>query len=901
MNRASIAVRFLFTAWLAGGLASASTMLSVDFADSTNEVHQAAKGRFDGVLPAGCSADFPGWNSSVASSKLLTEGERTFLRFNVTKLDASVQFSWPLPKLQVPGNYRVTVVCRLPDSGLGLSFRQLPAPYKTFWSASVPMSEDAWCTKTFLFTLDQKSDHPLGLFLYPHMGTCDMASILVESLTFEEVANSLQRPPKTCRNSFRNSRFPLGLQAGWNLSREYTSGWAGVDPANPGPSGFPSLKLTSEETIALFTEPFQTAEPFAPNNVSLACKGTGEWKLSILCAKASGRSRQIASKTIQAGAKWQTETIAFRLDDRAKVARAFALKIEGTGTLSIDSLQAWAGEPGPRAYASQGECEVALAVPASDYSDTRIQFADEKPLLRFCVTGPLAGATLKLRVVNALGEARPLPDVELGKLREGDTPLMQARVFNYGVFPEAPLGQFRVEAHVARDGKRISPFNEILVTRIRRPVHLNEDAPNSPFGCHFMASPLMVRTMKAAGVNWARFHDAGTEYIGWYHLEPEKGKWEFRDDAINVFRKNRIRIFAGLQTAPTWSSLYLDSGKQGLNGYFDRYFQPRNLDEWSNYVRTVTRRYQGVIDDFFIWNEPWGDSFWHTVYNTETKRYEAGPTAAADFAKLSIATYAAAKEGNPAARVSGFNTYGGEKGKQWTKDVFAGGAYPGCDLVDYHFYTSSIQGFPGDQAQEAYDNAIGPIKEQVPDFAKPVWMSEGQGNSTGSTGGGGFGLYRCALTWKNEGDALAAADKTCRYVVANLAAGAKKVFLYTAHGYECLARAPAFLTLVGPDGYPHVELAAFSNLAWHIEDSTFVRCVSLSDDVCAYLFQGKHTATAIVSGQPKGRLDLPSAQGLAVRDLFGNAVHGVPRFAGRLLYIRFAGNAEDLRRRLTER
>lgn len=899
MSKGSITMWFLCAAMATGGLADAETILSVDFAGPTREVHQTGKGTFDGVLPEGCAADFPGWNTSVATSQQLTEDGRTFLRFNVTKLDASVQFNWKLPTLQVPGNYRVTVLCRLPGTGLSLSFRQLPAPYQTFWSASVPMSEGAWCERSFLFTQDQKSEHPLGLFLYPGMGICDIASLRVESLTFEEVANSLERPPATCPNFFRNSRFPLGLQAGWNLSREFTEGTAETDAANPGPSGYPSLKLASEKPITLFTEPFQTSSPFAPNVVSLACKGSGEWQLTILCPTAATHSRSIVSKTIQAGPAWRTETLEFRLDDSAKVARSFTLRISGTGVLNLDALQAWAGDPAPRAYTPQAECEVALGLPASSYSDTRIQFVDEEPSLRFCVTGALAGATLKLNAVSATGQEKALPDIRLGKLRAGDAPLMQTGAFRYDVFPEAPLGQFRVEAFVERDGKRISPFNEILVTRIRRPVHLHEDAPASPFGCHFMASPLTIRMMKAAGINWARFHDAGTEYIGWYHLEPEKGRWEFRDDAINRFRENRIRIFAGLQTAPTWSSLYLDSGKTGLNTYFDRYYQPRDLAEWANYVRTVTRRYQGVIDDFFIWNEPWGASFWHTLYNPETKRYEAGPTPAADYARLSVATYAAAKEGNPAARVAGFNTYGGESGRKWTEEVFAGGAYPGCDLVDYHYYTSSTQGFAGDQAQDAYDKAIGPIKEQVPDFAKPVWMSEGQGNSTGSSGGGGFGLYRYALPWTNEGDAVSSADKTCRYIVANLAAGAEKIFLYTAHGYESLGRNPAFLTLVGPDGYPHAELAAFANLAWHLEDSVFVRRVPLSEDVCAYLFQGNGAATAVVSGQSKGRLDLPGTAGLAVHDLFGNPVQGPPRFAGHVLYVRSTAGVDDLEKRLT--
>lgn len=31
--------------------------------------------------------------------------------------------------------------------------------------------------------------------------------------------------------------------------------------------------------------------------------------------------------------------------------------------------------------------------------------------------------------------------------------------------------------------------------------------------------------LKAIGANWTRLHDAGLDYIGWYHLEPRKGQW----------------------------------------------------------------------------------------------------------------------------------------------------------------------------------------------------------------------------------------------------------------------------------------------------------------------------------------------------------------------------------------
>jgi hypothetical protein len=43
-------------------------------------------------------------------------------------------------------------------------------------------------------------------------------------------------------------------------------------------------------------------------------------------------------------------------------------------------------------------------------------------------------------------------------------------------------------------------------------------------------------------------------------------------------------------------------------------------------------------------------------------------------------------------------------------------------------------------------------------------------------------------------------DKAARYLVANLAAGAAKVFLYSAHAYGFLMQIQNLLALIGPDG-----------------------------------------------------------------------------------------------------
>ncbi|MEI7807558.1 MAG: hypothetical protein WCJ07_03630 [Verrucomicrobiota bacterium] len=864
----------LFMLELALGHA-AETLLEVDFSKQMVDRHLLQKGSFDGPLPEGCNANYLGWTASVVKAKVLSENGRKFWRLTVEKVSPEIQFSWGPRSLKAPGLYRLTVRCRL-ASDISFAMRQFPAPYKTFWSVGISAASSGWVDRTYLIDLGQSSTVPIGLFLYPGLGVFDLAALKLESISLEEFSSSVKRPARECQNFFRNTRFPLGLQAGWNIGRDFACGAVESDPANAGPSGQPSLKIQFDKPSALYSEPFQTSDPAQRNFVSFAYKGTGKWKVAVIHTtdwlSAGGRE-------ISASDQWQTAAIPLRFDKRAATARAFTLRLTGEGVLHLDSLQAWVGAP-DRTFKPQAAAEVALALPKGEASDQRIQFIDETPAIEYCAMGDLAGATLKFKAFNFYGEEKSLPPVKFGREL---APANRRGTVRYDVFPGKQLGQIRVESWIERAGQVVSPCNEILVTRLNRPVYLAKDAPDSPFGCHFNASPLTIRLMKIAGVNWARFHDASTELTGWFHLESEKGKWQFHDEEIRRYREQHISIFGGLQTAPLWASMYKTSGKKEVNGYFDRYFEPLDLAEWSNYVYTVTARYQGVISDYFIWNEPWGAGFWHSGYDAAKKEYVASPTAALDYAKLSIAAYQAAKAGNPAAKISGFNSLGGDTGKKWTQGVYDGGAYPFCDLIDYHFYTPRNQAQSGDQAQDEFAAATGFIKQKSGVPLKPVYMSEGQGNATGSSGSSGPGFYRHALTWDDDSQPLIAGDKTCRFVVANLAAGAAKVFLYSAHSYQTLALQANFNALLSPDGYPNAELAAYSQMAGKLERTQFVRKIQLNAEVDAYLFAKKAGGTvAAISGFRKAVLALPKNNAFRLADLFGNPSDGTYR--GTMLY-----------------
>jgi len=874
-------MRLLFTATILSLCALApptraeDILVNVDFDGPSVDLHVKQKGSFDGPLPVGMELDFPGWNTSVVRAEKIAGDGKSFIRFNVDKLDqaALLRVVAPLP----PGAYDLdayyrfevefkshevvrlyTRICTAPWSDV-CGIRARPDKGPEAWTrCSIPVRSTKWSLG------EADWGKPVGLFMELPVGVTEIARVKLVRLTPEEMSASLNRPDASCRNFLRNSRFPLGLQAGWNLDREFTAGSVESDDRAPGSSGVASLKIDFPAKSKLHSEPFQTSNPFTTNHVSLSYMAKGSWKVQVVKEDESEYPFVVRDLKATSNA-WTTVTVDFKPD---MVANRFHIAFEGEGTLHIDSLRVWAGDP-REGYVSAGECEVALALPHSEISQTRIQFDSEPAKLRYCVTGDFKGAVLKSKVVTAYGDEKPLPDVRL---------TASSGELDFAVFPEKPYGQFRIEVWAERGGKRISPFNEALVTRIRKPHFWGKDAPpDSPFGCHLLASPLMIPTVKAAGVNWVRLHDAGVSYIGWYFLEQEKGKWTFHDADLLRYRDGKLGIFGTLQTTPQWAAKCKNSPRD----FFGKYSQPENLDDWANYVKAVCARYKGVIAGYYIWNEPWGNDFWYAGYDPVSKLHVPGKSPAADYARLSEVTYKVAKATDPDIRISGFNAAGWCP--KWTTDLMAAGSAEFCDLADFHVY--------GDGVEENFHKALDPLCKSG--FKKPIHMSEGQAIDYSNTSNSG--LYNHTLTWPvPKPDAnIAPADAECRFVIRLLALGCERINLYSAHGYTGLGSS-GFRTLVCGDGYPLPVLAAYSNMAWLLEGRKFVRNVPLGGEVVATLFEGRDGAVAVLSSSKTGRYVLPKSRQLSVMDLFGNPLKGRIEYQGRLIYVDSRLSADKL-------
>jgi hypothetical protein len=866
------------------------TLIDIDFSNAAQNVQVHAKGSFSGPLPAGVVADYPSWNASEVFSQALAENGRAFLRFSVKKLDTLVLFKLDGPKIAVPGYYQVKIVCRCPDSPLNAHIRIIPHPYTTLDEGTVQVCQE-WKEQSFILRVENQKPHfsnvlpdvsSLGLYLSLKAGVTDIASVtLVRSDRAAYIAEAkVERPLDSVPNFFRNSRFPLGMQAGWSVNRDNVFGRIDADTANPGPSGAPSLRIHSEEPVNVYSEPFQVRDTKAKCHVSFSCQSKGVWYAAVGDAIAG----------IPASDKWQTIKLSFTPDP---LKRGFALTFGGRGTLNVDSLMAWSGDGGGN-YVSAGDCEIALALADSELSGTRLLFGNEPVRIKFCATGEIDGAILKSKAVNLYGEERPLPDIKLGRSVFGwligvEKPRMESGELNFEVFREAPLGSFRVEAWAERDGKRISPFNEMVFSRIQRPLHWGEDAPNSPFGGHFLSDRRTLMTMKAAGVNWERCNDTFLEATGWGNLEPEKNKWTFADEKIARYREAKIKMLGYLGTAPTWASYY--PGYQSFP-YFDLLYQPKDLDAFRTYVRRVAARYQGVIDEYQFQNEPWNPPFWHKGYDRKTDVFDQGGTPAKDYAKLSKIAYEELKKANPEAVMYGFNS--ADDQAKWTKAVFDAGAYPFCDMVDYHHYngTRELSCIPGDGVEKAYAEAIGYIKNHATPPLKPIVHSEGNPRRSGAIpsksdgADDGTGLYKHTLTWTSKDDSLKFADMTCRFVISDLALGVKRIFLYSDHCYDSLLIPPSFTVLLGADGYPHPALSAFSNMAVLLEGRQFKVRVPVGANVWAYIFEGRNASVAVISGTKDGSYALPTSSGLRAVDLFGNALPKAATYEGRIFYVK---------------
>ena len=397
--------------------------------------------------------------------------------------------------------------------------------------------------------------------------------------------------------------------------------------------------------------------------------------------------------------------------------------------------------------------------------------------------------------------------------------------------------------------------------------------------------------MKAGGFNWVRLHDGSRHLSCWYFVEPEKGKWHFADREIQAFRKNHILLYGQLGGSPAWAS-----DVKNLPGFWNSYAKvyftplPEHEADFARYCETMTRRYKGVIDDWFVWNEPWLPLFFHKSYDPATRQYRTCGSLrdnAEAYARLSKLACLGAKKGNPDCRITAFSSSRGST-PAWNAALYAADGYSFCDEIDYHTYHQNAPaGFPGDGLEETMRLSFSEVLRREGTIRKPVLMSEGQsGYATADEGDPRTGMYKHTIPWRSGENYHRIAEAEIRFLLSHLTFGVKRVFLYTSHAYSNLAQGSQLQIMLGADGFPHPGLVAMSAFARRIEGKKFIRWQKLADGVFAALFSDGKQTVAVLTGKPEKKAEILCTGTFPHRfaDLYGNPL---PRlsYRGELLYL----------------
>ncbi|PIX97174.1 MAG: hypothetical protein COZ24_06665 [Hydrogenophilales bacterium CG_4_10_14_3_um_filter_63_21] len=235
--------------------------------------------------------------------------------------------------------------------------------------------------------------------------------------------------------------------------------------------------------------------------------------------------------------------------------------------------------------------------------------------------------------------------------------------------------------------------------------------PDSYFGMHIhravLPQPWLPNSDKltpwpAVEFGSWRLWDA---YVAWPSLEPEKGKWNFAtlDKYVAMAKLTGVDPLMPLGLIPAWASARPDepSGYRPGNAA-----EPRDIEAWRNYVRTVATRYKGRIRAYELWNEVNIKHF-----------YSGNPEKLVELARVAYETLKAV---DPEIIVVSPSVVGAGGHLKWLDDYLAKGGGQYADVISYHFYVPK----DAPEAMLPLIRQVQAIMRKHKQDHKPLWNTE---------------------------------------------------------------------------------------------------------------------------------------------------------------------------------
>jgi len=245
--------------------------------------------------------------------------------------------------------------------------------------------------------------------------------------------------------------------------------------------------------------------------------------------------------------------------------------------------------------------------------------------------------------------------------------------------------------------------------------------------------------------------------VNWFNLQPEKGRWDFQklDRLMAIASLTKAEVLLPLAFPPRWATARPDEkGAYGMGSAAE----PRDMEDWRVYVRTVVQRYKGRIKGYEIWNEPMAMDFFsgtpEALVALQKEAYQIIKTIDPD----AIVVSAAVGEDAP-------------KALEWFRRYVEAGAARYADVTGYHYYFAKTE-------PEAALGLTPKLRAILTRYgaSKPIWNTEAGWqieNEDGSRTTQGIDVWWKLLTSRQ------AASYVIRALLVTRLAGAERYYWYS--------------------------------------------------------------------------------------------------------------------------
>ena len=695
-----------------------------------------------------------------------------------------------------------------PGQRVTLQLRQAGAPYASYAETPVVLSAE-WQQVEALAQVPADED----AFLMVRVTTPQ--TLWVDDVEFHDLTALRANGPAHQGNLLSGGSFESGVSFGWSSRVEAPPDALldnpRIESATPGKIGARCLKFSVPLGGAgTISTPVTSANFGRTHTLSLWMRAQDPGTLVQIALV--GRPGLIHS--VRVGPTWQRVTTSFEMPFLPFVRIAFYLAERQTArTLWMDGVTLEERPDASPDYVPDAPHEMTLTMARGG----NILFDGEDATANLSVApAPPPGATVQVSY-------QPLG----GQMTEWrDLPAAQ----NSLALPtfDGRRGMWKLRAQLqSADKTPLSSPVELVWARLPRP---REVAPqNSFFGLHVPLIPAYLNIARNTGHTWNRLHDT-SDVTKWGQTEPQAGQFRFYDQAVAASNQAGLHVLGMLDGAPEWTTTQPRAGYWAAWNIPDK---PGMTQEWSRYVETVVGHYKGQIDDWEVWNEPWGRWWLHSGNPAATPEF---------YAELLRLAHDAAHRANPDALVVGVDTYPGYE-DSWTRPVLRAARDNPFEALSFHDYNDAFQGGPNARPLVNVESLRAQMKESGEE--RPLWNTEG--------GPGPIGSFYAPQTGGLSADLQPA--WIVRYDVTHMGAGVRRFFLYA--------------MLTG---------SAMGETQYHVtEHDNAIRPILAARAVLAYLVDGSGTPTLSHPAPGVDSYDFPNG----VRSLwsFDSATHtlDVPR------------------------